>query len=39
MEEQQNEVQKLEEAEMIADAAEIDKRQLGWNEEEKIGLS
>ena len=35
MEEQQNKVQKLEEAEMIADAVEIDRENLGWNEEEE----
>ncbi len=31
----EQEVNKLEEAEMIADAVEIDKHQLGWNEEEE----
>ena len=34
-EEQQDEVQKLEEAKMIADAVEIDQEQLSWNEEEE----
>ncbi len=31
----EQEINKLEEAEMIADAVEIDKLQLGWNEEEE----
>ena len=31
----EQEVNKLEEAEMIADSMEIDKEQLGWNEEEE----
>ena len=31
----EQEINKLEEAEMIADAVEIDKEQLGWNEEEE----
>ena len=31
----EQEANKLEEVEMIADAVEIDKRQLGWNEEEE----
>ena len=31
----EQEINKLEEAEMITDAVEIDKLQLGWNEEEE----
>ena len=31
----EQEVNKLEEAEMIADAVEIDEQQLGWNEQEQ----